>query len=436
MAEEKSYKYVIIGGGVAAGYAAREFTKQGLNPGELAIISREAVSPFERPELTKVYIDLSVNPTLASVYCCAGTGEEKQYPHWYKKKGIDLIVSTEIVKADLASKTLVSDDGTIYKYQTLLIATGSTYVKLSELGIPEADVKNIFYLREIDDNDELSLAMELYVQNGQAVVIGGGFLGLEMSSSLKANNHEVTMVFPEPWILNRFFTPEMSAFYEAYLTNKGIKIIKGTAVTGFNTNSDGVVTEVILEGGRTLEANIVVASVGGKPVTSLFKGQLEEEKGGIKTDGFFKTSLPDVYALGDVATFPMKMYGEMRRVEHADNARKSAGQAVKAIKAAEEGKTVPDYDYLPFFYSRFFDLSWEFYGDNVGESVIFGDTDPKTPKPKFGTYWVKDGKVVGVFLEGGTKEEYKAIAKVARAQPSVESLDVLSKEGLSFATKF
>ncbi|XP_010468089.1 PREDICTED: monodehydroascorbate reductase 3-like [Camelina sativa] len=205
MAEEKSYKYVIIGGGVAAGYAAREFTKQGLNPGELAIISKEPVSPFERPELTKVYIDLSVNPTLASVYCCAGTGEEKQYPHWYKKKGIDLIVSTEIVKADLASKTLVSDDGTIYKYQTLLIAT-----------------------------------------------------------------------------VNRFFTPEMSAFYEAYLINKGIKIIKGTAVTGFNTNSDGVVTEVILEGGRTLEANIVVASVGGKPVTSLFKGQLEEEKGGIK----------------------------------------------------------------------------------------------------------------------------------------------------------
>lgn len=109
---------------------------------------------------------------------------------------------------------------------------------------------------------------------------------------------------------------------------------------------------------------------------------------------------------------------------------------LQAIKAAEEGKTIPDYDYLPYFYSRFFNLSWEFYGDNVGESVLFGDNDPKSPKPKFGTYWVKDGKVVGVFLEGGTPEENKAIAKVARAQPSVESLDMLSEEGLFFATKF
>jgi monodehydroascorbate reductase (NADH) len=130
MAEEKSYKYVIIGGGVAGGYAAREFSNQGLKPGELAIISKEPVPPFERPELTKVYIDLEVNPTLANIYVCAGTGEAKQYPNWYKEKGIDLIVGTEIVKADLASKTLVSDDGKIYKYQTLLIATGSTVSKI------------------------------------------------------------------------------------------------------------------------------------------------------------------------------------------------------------------------------------------------------------------------------------------------------------------
>lgn len=436
MAEEKSYKYVIIGGGVAGGYAAREFSNQGLKPGELAIISKEPVPPFERPELTKVYIDLEVNPTLANIYVCAGTGEAKQYPNWYKEKGIDLIVGTEIVKADLASKTLVSDDGKIYKYQTLLIATGSTNIRLSEIGVQEADVKNIFYLREIEDSDELALAMELYVQRGKAVIIGGGFLGLEISSALRANNHEVTMVFPEPWLVHRFFTAETASFYESYYANKGIKIIKGTVATGFSTNSDGEVTEVKLEDGRTLEANIVVAGVGARPATSLFKGQLEEEKGGIKTDGFFKTSVPDVYALGDVATFPMKMYGGTRRVEHADNARKSAAQAVKAIKAGEEGKTIPDYDYLPYFYSRFFKLSWEFYGENVGESVLFGDNDPKSPKPKFGTYWVKDGKVVGVFLEGGTQEEHKAIAKVARAQPSVESLDVLSEEGLSFATKF
>ena len=131
----------------------------------------------------------------------------------------------------------------------------------------------------------------------------------------------------------------------------------------------------------------------------------------------------------------MKLYNEIRRVEHVDHARKSAEQAVKAIKASEEVKTVEEYDYLPYFYSRSFDLSWQFYGDNVGETVLFGDGNPATPKAKFGTYWIKDGKVIGAFLEGGTPEENQAIAKVAKAQPPVASLDQLAAEGLSFACK-
>lgn len=101
----------------------------------------------------------------------------------------------------------------------------------------------------------------------------------------------------------------------------------------------------------------------------------------------------------------------------------------QAIKAAEEGRSIQQYDYLPFYNSRAFDLSWQFYGDNVGQSVLFGDNDPKSPKAKFGTYWVKDGKVVGAFLEGGVVEENKAIARVARTQPSVGSLEVLSNVG-------
>jgi len=150
---------------------------------------------------------------------------------------------------------------------------------------------------------------------------------------------------------------------------------------------------------------------------------------------FFKTSVPGVYAVGDVATFPMKLYGETRRVEHVDHARKSAEHAVKAIIASQGGKTIEEYDYLPYFYSRSFDLSWQFYGDNVGDAVVFGDNDPTSSEHKFGSYWIKDGKVVGVFLESGTPDENKAIAKVARVQPKAESLEQLSKEGLTFAAK-
>ncbi|KAF8014348.1 hypothetical protein BT93_H0248 [Corymbia citriodora subsp. variegata] len=431
---EKSFKYVVVGGGVAAGYAAREFAKQGVKPGELAIISKEAVAPYERPALSKAYLFPEGFARLPGFHCCVGSGGERLLPEWYKEKGIELILSTEIVTADLAAKTLLSAAGEIFKYHNLIIATGSTVIRLTDFGVQGADAKNIFYLREIDDADKLIEVIKAK-KNGKCVIVGGGYIGLELGAVMKMNNFDVSMVYPEPWCMPRLFTAGIASFYEGYYANKGIKIIKGTVAVGFTADANGEVKDVKLKDGRVLEADIVVVGVGGRPLTKLFKGQVEEEKGGIKTDGSFKTSVPDVYAVGDVATFPLKLYGEMRRVEHVDHARKSAEQAVKAIKASEDGKPFDEYDYLPYFYSRSFDLSWQFYGDNVGDTVLFGDNNPTSPKPKFGSYWIKDGKVVGAFLEGGNPEENKAIAKIAKLQPPVESLEQLKNEGLSFACK-
>lgn len=416
------------------GYAAREFVKQGLNAGELAIISKEAVAPYERPALSKAYLFPESPARLPGFHVCVGSGGERLLPEWYKEKGIELILSTEIIEANLSAKTLRSASGKIFKYQSLIIATGSTVIKLSDFGVQGADAKNIFYLREIDDADQLVEAIKTK-KNGKVVVVGGGYIGLELGAALRINNFEVSMVYPEPWCMPRLFTPEIAAFYEGYYAKKGITIIKGTVAVGFTVDAKGEVKEVKLKDGRVLEADIVVVGVGARPLTTLFKGQVIEEKGGIKTDGFFKTSFPDVYAVGDVATFPLKLYNELRRVEHVDHSRKSAEQAVKAIKASEEGKAIEEYDYLPYFYSRSFDLSWQFYGDNVGDAVLFGDNSPESASHKFGSYWIKDGKVVGAFLESGSPEENKAIAKVARIQPSVQNSDLLLKEGISFASK-
>ncbi|XP_009390018.2 monodehydroascorbate reductase 3, cytosolic [Musa acuminata AAA Group] len=431
---EKHFKYVILGGGVAAGYAAREFVKLGLNPGELAIISKESVAPYERPALSKGYLFPQGAARLPGFHVCVGSGGERLLPEWYAEKGIELILGMEIVKADLASKTLTSAADVIIKYDILIIATGSTVIRLSDFGVQGADANNIFYLREIDDADKLVAAIHAK-KDGKAVIVGGGYIGLELGAALKINNLDVTMVYPEPWCMPRLFTAGIAAFYEGYYANKGIKIIKGTVAVGFDSDANGDVTAVRLKDGRVLEADIVVVGVGGRPLITLFKGQVEEEKGGIKTDGFFKTSIPDVYAVGDVATFPLKLYNEQRRVEHVDHARKSAEQAVKAIKAVEEGESIEEYDYLPYFYSRSFDLSWQFYGDNVGDTILFGDNDPTSAKPKFGTYWIKEGKVVGVFLESGSLEENKLIAKVAKLQPPVPDPEQLEKEGLAFASK-
>ncbi|THG08368.1 hypothetical protein TEA_000937 [Camellia sinensis var. sinensis] len=451
---EKTFKYVILGGGVSAGYAAREFAKQGVKPGELAIISKEGVAPYERPALSKAYLFPESPARLPGFHVCVGSGGERLLPecvllillpmeisfnkrHPQKSEfiieaqlivtGIALILNTEIVKADLATKTLVSAAGETFNYHFLIIATGSSVIRLTDFGVQGADAKNIYYLREIDDADKLVEAIQAK-KNGKVVIVGGGYIGLELSAVMKLNNLDVNMVYPEPWCMPRLFTAGIAAFYEGYYANKGIKIIKGTVAVGFTADANGEVKEVKLKDGRVLEADIVVVGVGGRPLTTLFKGQVEEEKGGIETDSFFKTSVPHVYAVGDVATFPMKIYNEMRRVEHVDHARKSAEHAVKAIFASTEGKSIEEYDYLPFFYSRSFNLSWQFYGDNVGDTVLFGDNSPTSENPKFGSYWIKDGKVVGAFLESGTPEENKAIAKVARVQPPVESLDLLAKD--------
>ncbi|XP_031275681.1 monodehydroascorbate reductase, seedling isozyme-like [Pistacia vera] len=421
------YKYVILGGGVAAGYAAREFVKQGVKRRELAVISKEAVAPYERPTLSKEYLLPKKPATLPDFYVCVGSGGERLLLDWYTEKGIELILSTEIIQVDLASKALVSASGQVFRYKTLIIATGSTPVRLTDFGVQGTDAKNIFYLREIDDADKLVEAIE-EKKNGKAVIIGGGYIALEVSAALRINNFDVTMVYPEPWCMPQLFIAGIAAFYEGYYAYKGIRIVKGTDLVGFTADSNGSVKEVKLKDGRVLEADIVFVDIETRPLTSLFTGQVEEERGGIKTDAFFRTSVPDVYAVGDVATFPVKLYNEMRRVEYVDHAYKSAEHVVKVIKANEKGKAIDEYDYFPYFYSRVFDLSWHFYGETVGETVLFRNWNPACSLRKFGTYWIKEGKIVGAFLESGTLEENKTIAEVARLQPTVDNLDVIIKE--------
>lgn len=425
------FKYLILGGGVAAGYAAREFVRRGVKPGQLGIISEESVAPYERPALSKGYLFPRNAARLPQFHVCVGSGGERLNPSWYEEKGIELILNTKIVKAALHSKTLTSEDGTIFKFGTLIIATGSGVAKLSDFGVKGDQAKNVLYLRNVKDADKVVEAMKAK-KNGKAVVVGGGYIGLEVGAALKLNNLNVTMVYPDPWCMPRLFTKEIAEFYERYYTLKGIKLIKDTSVIELEADPNGEVKKVKLKNGRELEADIVVVGVGARPTTGLFQGQIEMNRGGIKTDGLFKTSINDVYAVGDVAWFPMKIYNEMRRVEHVDHARKSAMKAVEAVMA--KGKVVEEYDYLPYFYSRVFDLSWQFYGDNVGETtVLFGNRNPAAKKPKFGCYWIKDGKIMGAFLEGGDAEENKAIENLALHQAKVGDLSELKDKGLSFA---
>ncbi|KAJ7970829.1 Monodehydroascorbate reductase [Quillaja saponaria] len=421
----RAFVYVILGGGVAAGYAALEFTKRGVAHGELCIISEEPVVPYERPALSKGFLLPEAPSRLPSFHTCVGANEESLTPKWYKEHGIELVLGTRVKSADLRRKTLLTATGETISYKILIIATGARSLKLEEFGVTGSDAENVCYLRDLDDANRLVKVMQS-CSGGNAIVIGGGYIGMECAASLLINKINVTMVFPEAHCMARLFTPKIATYYEDYYISKGVKFIKGTVLTSFEFDSNGKVTAVNLKDGEQLPADMVVVGIGICPNTGLFEGQLTLDKGGIKVNGLLQSSNNSVYAIGDVAAFPVKIFGETRRLEHVDSARKSARHAVAAIM--EPSKT-GELDYLPFFYSRVFTLSWQFYGDNAGEVVYYGDFSNST----FGAYWVNKGHLVGSFFEGGTKEEYEAIAKATRLKPAIDDLAELERQGLGFA---
>ncbi|TYH52517.1 hypothetical protein ES332_D09G033600v1 [Gossypium tomentosum] len=422
---ERVFAYVIVGGGVAAGYAALEFTKRGVSHAQLCIISEEPVAPYERPTLSKKFLHPESPARLPSFHTCVGANEELLTPTWYEEHGIELVLGTRVESVDVGQKTLLTASGETIRYETLIIATGAKALKLEEFGVKGSEAENVCYLRDLADADRLVNVMQSCT-GGNAVVIGGGYIAMECAASLVTNKINVTMVFPEAHCMPRLFTPKIASYYEDYYQSKGVKFIRGTILSSFEFDSNGKVTAVNLRDGSQIPVDMVVVGIGIRPNTSLFEGQLTMEKGGIKVNGKLQTSNDSVYAVGDVAVFPVDLCGRIRRLEHVDSARKTAKHVAAVIM--EPDKT-GEFEYLPLFYSKAFSFSWRFYGDNAGEVVHFGDY----LGTKFGAYWINNGHLVGSFLEGGTEDEFEAIANAAQLKPAVDDLAEVGRQGLNFA---
>eukprot|EP01023_Acetabularia_acetabulum_P051078 TRINITY_DN560_c0_g1_i2.p1 TRINITY_DN560_c0_g1~~TRINITY_DN560_c0_g1_i2.p1 ORF type:complete len:474 (-),score=131.98 TRINITY_DN560_c0_g1_i2:289-1710(-) len=422
------YKYIVLGGGNAAGYAARQFVLKGVKPGELCVITDEPYAAYERPALSKAYLFPEKAARLPGFHTTVGGGGERQTPEWYEGKKIDYKYKTKIVKADVKSKKLTAADGTEFKYDKMIVATGCRPLSLADFKMKGADNPNLYYLRNVEDADKMIEAIKKAktgAKGGKVVALGGGYIGMETAAALQMNGLKVTMVFPEDHLMPRLFTQKIADFYNKYYADKGIDIQHHKLASSIESSDGGVAA--VLKDGSKLEADMIVVGVGARANTELFKDQLKIEASGIKVDSMMKTSDPDVYAIGDVAAFPLKMYGnKVQRQEHVQNCRETAYQAVNAILSPADTKP---YDYLPYFYSRVYDLSWKFFGSSEGEPVHFGNYT----KGPFGAYWVKDGKIVGVFMEGADGKQTDAMKKVAKEQPAYGSVAELEKKGIDFA---
>lgn len=409
-------EFVIVGGGNAAGYAARTFVEHGMADGRLCIVSKEAYAPYERPALTKGYLfPLDKKPArLPGFHTCVGSGGERQTPEWYKEKGIEMIYQDPVTSIDIEKQMLITNSGKLLKYGSLIVATGCTASRFPEkIG---GYLPGVHYIRDVADADALISSLE---KAKKVVVVGGGYIGMEVAAAAVGWKLDTTIIFPENHLLQRLFTPSLAQRYEQLYQQNGVKFVKGASIKNLEAGSDGCVAAVKLEDGSTIDADTIVIGIGAKPTVSPFERVgLNSSVGGIQVDGQFRTRMPGIFAIGDVAAFPLKMYDRTARVEHVDHARRSAQHCVKALLSAQ----THTYDYLPYFYSRVFEYEgsprkvwWQFFGDNVGETIEIGNFDPK-----IATFWIDSGKLKGVLVESGSPEEFQLLPTLARSQPFVD----------------
>eukprot|EP00440_Ansanella_granifera_P045835 gb/GFBE01049651.1/.p1 GENE.gb/GFBE01049651.1/~~gb/GFBE01049651.1/.p1 ORF type:complete len:435 (+),score=102.96 gb/GFBE01049651.1/:1-1305(+) len=424
----KKFEYLVVGGGNAAGYACREFVAQGVAANKIGIVTAEPVAPYERPALTKAYLhppSAKVRARLPGFHTCVGGGGERQTPEWYAEKGISFI-NGKATAVDLAAKTVKVGEESV-EYSKLILATGTRALKVSEFGVKGDDLANVCYLREEKDAAELVKALEALGGSGKAVIVGGGYIGLECAAALVGWGVETTMVFPEAHCMSRLFNPELAQWLEDEYAARGVKLLKGDSVAEF-VGEGGKLSGIKLKSGGSLDCNVAVVGVGASPNVEFCQGLKLEQKG-FAVDASMQTSDPDVYAVGDVAAFPSR-YGGMTRCEHVDHARKSASQAVKAAM----GLSPEPYRYLPYFYTRIFEYTdspivFNFFGDQSGECSV-----SKRGDKSIGAIWAKDGKVVGALLMGSpgpSGEDQAKLRQLVESSPAAAgAAEVFAQAGL------
>jgi NADPH-dependent 2,4-dienoyl-CoA reductase/sulfur reductase-like enzyme len=401
------YDYLILGGGVVAGYAAQAFAEEGLEPQQLAIISEDDTLPYERPPLSKDYL--------------AGDKEKEEIlindPEFYSKHGIETFLNTRVAQVDFQNKELVSEEGQRFGYKKLLIATGS---RLNRLDVDGADGDGIYYLRWLDNASAIRRHAE---QAKRGLVVGGGFIGMETAAVLASRGVETTWVFPDEQPMAGFFTPQMAEFFMNRYREEGVTLIPNAKVRSFQHQENQFTA--MLDSGKSITAEMAILGVGVKPALQLFKGTDLQIEDGILVNEFLETNLPDVYAAGDVVNYRDVIFDKHRHIEHWDNAMQQ-GSHVASVMA---GNRKP-FEHVPYFFSDEFDISWEFWGDTADADRIVHRGD--VSGGSFSTWWLKEGRLVGAFVLDRPDEEREAAQSWIRERAQL-SADLLADEERSLA---
>jgi len=377
---------VILGGGMVAGYTAKQLVELGLPKGELAILSADNAVPYERPPLSKGFL--------------AGKDSEEAIKinpeDFYKKQGIELKLECEVATVDVKRKRLILKGSDEFGFQKLIIATGA---RPRTLNIPGSRLQNLFYLRTVNDSKSIRDAAE---KVKYAIVIGGGFIGMEVAAVLAQKGIEVAMVLSDDRVFKRLFSPEMSSFFETYYAARGVRLIKSMSITEFR--GDGAVNSAVLRDRQTVQCELVVAGIGVQPAIEVVTNSGLDLGDGILVNEYLQTGNPAVFAAGDVANYQDVLFAKRRRVEHWDNAVSHGQYCARSLM----GDRTP-FKHVPYFFSDIFDLSYEFWGDSSGADQVVHRGDVSSSS--FSVWWLRQERVLAAFTMNRPDEERNVAPK-------------------------
>ncbi|MFD6358690.1 NAD(P)/FAD-dependent oxidoreductase [Streptomyces roseolus] len=397
--------FVIVGGGLAGAKAAETLRAEGFN-GRVILIGDERDHPYERPPLSKGYLLGKKDRDSALVH----------EPAWYAAHDVELHLGQIVTAIDRDAHTVRLGDGTVIRYDKLLLATGS---EPRRLDVPGTDLAGVHHLRRLSHSERLRDELKaLGRDNGHLVIAGAGWIGLEVAAAARTYGAEVTVVEYEPTALHRVLGPELGQLFADLHTGHGVRFHFGARITEI-TGQDGMVLAVRTDDGEEHPAHAVLVAVGAAPRAALAENAGlalvdRADGGGIAVDSSLRTTDPDIYAAGDVAAFDHPFLHHRIRVEHWANALNGGPAAARAMLGQEVS-----YDRIPYFFTDQYDLGMEYSGwappGSYDQVVVRGDTG----KREFIAFWLHGGRVIAG-MNVNVWDVTETVQKLIRSRATVD----------------
>ena len=389
-----SETFVIVGASHAAAMLAPSLRQQGWQ-GQIIVVGAEASIPYHRPPLSKDYLagaksleEILIRPAKV-----------------YEKSEVEFILETSVEAIDRDNKTVRLSNNETLSYDKLALTVGS---KVRKVNLPGVDLDGVFYLRDLKDVERLSA----HISSGaNAVIVGGGYIGLETAAVLNGKGMNVTVLEMMERVLQRVTAPALSEFYTRIHEEEGVNIRCGIGVTGFKGN--GRVSKVLCSDGSEFSADLVIIGVGILPNTELAEAAGLRVENGIVVNAQAQTSDPDIFAAGDCTFHHNPVYDRWVRLESVQNATDQS----RVIAGAACGKEM-SYNTVPWFWSEQYDLMLQIAGLSQGYDEIITRGDPGNGR-SFAAFYLRAGRVIAVDAVN-RPQEFMFTKKLIPAQKTID----------------